>query len=90
MGTECVESCGAGFFQDEITNICTQCLGGCQSCSSTVNTCTECKEGEVLYEGKCQIDIQKGCYFTCKHCDNEGFTSCSKCMDIRELKYLKG
>ncbi|KAL4485056.1 hypothetical protein ABPG72_014576 [Tetrahymena utriculariae] len=57
------QKCQAGYFKDLQTNKCLVCdLSKCKECSESPTQCTDCPEGNYLYEKQCFDKCPSGWY----------------------------
>nr|XP_026692904.1 extracellular matrix protein FRAS1 isoform X2 [Ciona intestinalis] len=75
----CVSQCNDGYFQLSITR-CASCHPSCLTCRrSTSSSCSSCKHGTYLHQGKC-VDRCPGRYYVkhgrCRECHS----SCRSCV----------
>ena len=57
-GSTCVGNCGLGYFPNQATRICEQCIENCLVCQDTVS-CSQCGSGYLPVDGVCILSL--GC-----------------------------
>lgn len=86
-GTECLEDCGDGFFQ-ETGYVCGQCSGNCVTCRITAESCTLCRQDQPLIYADpatltCHATCPEGTYLDeeakiCRQCESPCYTCSAK------------